>query len=317
MKQLVTTVVLPAYNEELTLKETILDFANELPDAYIVIIDNNSKDRTYDIAKNTLETNNLNGTVLFERRQGKGYAIRKAFTEIKSDIFIMADADLTYPAKDVHKLLKPVIEGKADLVVGDRHSEGQYKKENKRTFHDSGNDLVKRLINALFKSNLRDIMSGYRVLNSTFVKNYPIMVSGFELETDMTLHALDKRFNLIEIPIDYSDRPTGSYSKLNTFQDGFRVLLTIFNIFRHYKPLLFFSSFAGAFMLLGLIIGMPVINDYLVYDYVYHVPSAILATGLEIMALMSLIVGLILDSIERNNKQLFEHKIIKFKDMKR
>ena len=317
MKQPDVAVILPAYNEALTIRQTILDFAGELPDAHIVVIDNNSEDATGDIARDCFKELGIRGTLLRERRQGKGNAVRKAFTEIDADIYVMADADTTYPAKDVHKLIRPVVDGEADLVVGDRRSLGRYRQENKRSFHDFGNDLVKRLINILFASDLKDIMSGYRVFNRVFVKNYPIMVGGFELETDMALHALDKRFNIIELPIDYVDRPEGSLSKLNTFQDGFRVLLTIFNILRYYKPLYFFTLFALFFMCAGVLVGVPVINDYIVYQYVYHVPSAILATGLEIMALMSFIVGLILDSIETNNKKRFEHRIVAFKNRKR
>ena len=303
-------VILPAYNERLTIGDTILDFAKELPKARIIVIDNNSNDGTSELAWSAIRENNIKGEVLFESFQGKGFAMRKAFKEIDADIYIMADADLTYPAKDVHKLMQPVINGDADIVVGDRHSGGHYQKENKRNFHGFGNRLVKNMINFLFKSKLNDIMSGYRVFNKKFVKNYPIMVDGFQLETDMTLHCLDKRFGIIEIPIDFVDRPDGSVSKLNTITDGAKVIFTIFNIFRVYKPLKFYSAFFLMFSILSLTAAYPVIDDWIVHRYVYHVPLAILSTGLGIIAILSLSLGLILDAITQQYNVNYEHKLL-------
>lgn len=303
-------VILPAYNESQTIEGTIQQFHEELPDAHFVVIDNNSSDDTGSIVHKVFTEQDINGTLLFEGRQGKGNAIRKAFTEIEADIYVMSDADMTYPAHHVHDLIKPVLHGEADLVVGDRHSGGNYREENKRGFHQFGNSLVKWLVNKLFKANLADIMSGYRVFSRHFVKNYPILVAGFQIETDMTLHALDKRFIIREIPIDYQDRPQGSESKLDTFSDGARVLSTIFQILRYYRPMIFFGSISAVFFLSGLVAGYPVIMDWILYQYIYHVPLAILAAGLEISAILSLGIGLILDSITHQNKMSFEHQLL-------
>lgn len=306
-------LILPAYNEALTIKDTIQSFHEFLPKtASIFVVDNNSSDTTQAIASNILNTLDRETGLLFESAQGKGNAIRTAFTQIDAEIYIMADADMTYPADMLDTLLKPVLDGSVDMVVGDRHSLGDYEVENKRPLHNFGNTLVKRLINKLFGSNLQDIMSGYRVMSKKFVKNYPILVSGFQLETDMTLFALDKRFKVKEIPISFTDRPEGSFSKLNTFSDGMKVLLTIFNIFRHYKPLRFFFIVAILFSVVGIIVGIPVISDYLQYKYVYHVPSAILASGLEVLALLSFMVGIILDSMAQKDRINFELRLMDF-----
>lgn len=306
-------VILPAYNEELTINATILDFAKYLPEAEIVVVDNNSKDNTNQIAKKTFEVNKINGRVIFESLQGKGFAVRKAFTEIDADIYIMADADMTYPAKDVSKLMKPVIDGIADIVIGDRHSGGHYAKENKRNLHGLGNNLVKNMINILFKTDLKDIMSGYRVFSKKFVKNYPILVSGFQLETDMTLHTLDKRFRIIEIPIDFIDRPEGSFSKLNTYSDGFKVLMTIFNIFRIYKPFKFYFLLFTFFTMLTLLAGFPVVLEFIQTGFVAHIPLAILSVGLGLISIITLTLGLILDAITHQHNIDFEHKLINYK----
>lgn len=307
-------LLLPAFNEAQTIADTILDFHRELPRTRIIVIDNNSSDATAEIARETFEKHRCNGTVMHEKRQGKGNAVRSAFAQIDADIYIMADADLTYPAKDIHALLVPVLEQEADIAVGNRHANGRYKEQNKRSFHNFGNNLVTKSINTIFACDLKDIMSGYRVFSRQFVKNYPVLVEGFQLETDMTLHALDKRFRIVEVPIDFVDRPEGSFSKLNTFSDGFRVLMTIFNIFRYYKPLQFFSVFASIFFLLGIAFGIPSIIDFIVHRYVYHLPSAVLAASLEVLSLISFVVGVILDSIEHHNKQRFELRMIDYLD---
>lgn len=233
-------VVLPAYNEEQTIAAAIEDFHQALPDAAVWVINNRSSDATEQTALDTLTRLGCKGGVVNERRPGKGNAVRRAFLDIDADIYILADADLTYPAAQAHELMAPVIAGEADMVVGDRHSSGRYATENKRALHGFGNRLVRDLVNKLFHSDLADIMSGYRVFNRRFVKSYPVLVEGFEIETDMTLHALDKRFRIVEIPVDYRDRPAGSFSKLNTLRDGARVLGTIGNVLRYYRPLFFF-----------------------------------------------------------------------------
>jgi len=223
---------------------------------------------------------------------------------------VLCDADLTYPAARVHDLIQPIAQNRADMAVGDRRSGGHYKNENKREFHNFGNELVKYLINKLFRADLADIMSGYRVFSRKFVKNYPIMVEGFQIETDMTLHALDKRFRIVEIPVEYKDRPSGSFSKLNTFSDGAKVLFTIAQILRYYRPLLFFGGMSLLFGLMGLAASAPVFLDWIRFRYIYHVPLAILAAALEMVAVMSLSAGLLLDSIAHQHKMDFEQALL-------
>lgn len=303
------SIILPAFNEELTIKDTILSFYNELPDAEIVVVDNNSKDNTSKIVKEVFKEFNINGKLLYEPRQGKGNAIRYAFKKIESDIYVMADADMTYPASEIHKLIEPILCDDVDMCVGDRLTNGDYKKENKRPLHTFGNELVKKLVNKLFNSEIVDIMSGYRAFSKKFVKNYPILVEGFELETDMTLHALDKRFKVKEISISYKDRPIGSFSKLNTLNDGIKVLFTIFQIFRYYKPFLFFSIISLFFALGSILSSIPVFSDWILYKYIYHLPLAILATGLGLISIILFSVGIILDTITHQNKLEFEQRI--------
>jgi len=303
-------VVLPAYNEEQTIAATIEDFHAALPGAAIWVINNRSTDSTEQTALATLAPLECGGGVINEIRPGKGNAVRRAFLDIDADIYVLADADLTYPAAQVHELMAPVIAGEADMVVGDRHSSGHYAAENKRVLHGFGNRLVRDMVNKLFHADLADIMSGYRVFNRRFVKSYPILVEGFEIETDMTLHALDKRFRIVETPIDYRDRPVGSFSKLNTLSDGARVLKTIGNILRYYRPLVFFGGAAVFLAALGLLAGMPVIDEWVRERYISHVPLAILATGLEIGAIVLVAIGLILDSITHQDKRNFERDIL-------
>ena len=303
-------IILPAYNEELTIAGTIQSFVTELPSATIIVVDNNSKDSTSKIAKQTFKELNIDGRVIHESRQGKGNAVRRAFLEVNADIYVMSDADMTYPADRVRDLMEPIIEGRADMVVGDRHSSGHYASENKRALHGFGNRLVRNLVNRLFKSKLADIMSGYRVFSRRFVKSYPILVEGFEIETDMTLHALDKRFRIIEIPVEYRDRPDGSVSKLNTLSDGTKVMFTIARILRYYRPLAFFGGGALMVGLLGLLAALPVFNDWVRDQFIHHVPLAILATGLEIVAVLMLAIGLILDAIAHQDKRAFERELL-------
>jgi len=303
-------VILPAFNEALTIEACIADFHAHLPDAQIWVINNRSTDNTGSIAKAAMVRLGCAGGVIDEARPGKGNAMRRAFMEIDVDVYLLADADTTYPASQAWQLIEPIISGAADLVVGDRHSAGNYALENKRALHGFGNRLVRYLINRLFNASLVDIMSGYRAMSRRFVKNYPILVPGFEIETDMTLHALDKRFRIIEIAVAYKDRPEGSFSKLSTLSDGIRVLATIGNILRYYRPLFFFGSAAIFIGLLGLLAGAPVIDDWIRHRYIYHVPSAVLAAGLEIIAIVLLAVGLILDSIAHQDKRIFERGLL-------
>lgn len=273
-------IIIPAYNEEQTIAATIEDFYHAAPSSEIIVVDNNSKDVTFDIATTTLQKLRAAGRVIIERQQGKSNAVRRAFMDVDADIYIMVDADCTYSAADLKKLLEPVLSGSADMVVGDRHATGDYAKENRRRFHNFGNELVCQLINRAFGSRLNDILSGYRVFSGRFVKNFPILSAGFELETELTLHALDKRFRILEIPISYRDRPVGSESKLNTFRDGFRVVRTIFSILRFNRPFLFFGATALLFGFAGVLVGSTPVIEFYETKRILHLPSAILATGL-------------------------------------
>lgn len=301
---------LPAFNEEQTIESTIRDFYKELPNAQIWVINNQSTDATEEIALRTIADLGCLGGLIRENRKGKGNALRRFFLTVNADLYLIADADLTYPASRANSLLDPIIHDDADMVVGDRRSDGHYLTENKRPFHGIGNEIVCKLVNKLFRSNLKDIMSGYRSFSREFVLTYPILVDGFEIETDMTLHALDKRLRILEIPIEYKDRPPGSASKLNTVKDGIRVLLVIAKIVRYYKPLFFFSLLSFTFIILGFIAAYPVILDWYKFKYIYHVPLAILSVGLEVTAALLMAIGLILDSIAHNNRSVFEEKII-------
>lgn len=303
-------IILPAYNEEQTISDTLFTFHKEIPEAELWVINNNSSDRTAFLAHKTIAELGARGGVINEERQGKGNAVRRAFRDIEADFYILCDADLTYPAAQALDLLRPLERGEADMVVGDRRAEGRYNKENKRRFHNFGNLLVQFCVNSLFGAKLNDIMSGYRAFTREFVKNYPILVAGFEIETDMTLHALDKRFRIMEIPVKYRDRPVGSVSKLNTFGDGFRVLKTIAKILRHYKPLYFFGFCSLIFGISGIMAAIPVFIDYITNNYIYHIPLAVLATGLELIAMLMLSIGLILDSNSYYDKSNFERSLL-------
>lgn len=309
-------VILPAFNEEMTIKKSILDFYTSLPSASIYVINNNSTDQTEFIANKTLSKNKIHGGVLNEIKQGKGSALKKAFCEIDADIYLIADADGTYPAFRAFELIEPLIKGEADMVVGDRHSIGQYKKQNKRMFHNVGNKLVLLIINLFFRSNLHDVMSGFRALKRDFVQNYPVIVEGFEIETDLTLFALDKGFRIKEIPIEYKERPLGSFSKLNTFADGTKVVLTIFQMFRIYKPFFFFALLSGVFFISALFFGLPVINEYIISKFIYRVPLAILSAALMILSFIAIGLGIMLDAIARQNRINFEFRMLdkSFKD---
>lgn len=302
-------VLIPCYNEELTVKKVINDFQRELPNADIYVYDNNSKDDTAKIAKQE------GAIVRREYRQGKGNVVRSMFADIDADIYVMVDGDDTYPASFVHKLIEPVKNGEADMCIGDRLSNGTYFKENKRLFHNFGNNIVKWSINVLFKSKLKDIMTGYRVFNKTFVKNMPIMSEKFEIETEMSLYALDKKYTIKEIPIDYRDRPKGSVSKLNTISDGIKVVRTIFKMYRSYYPFKFFMCISLVFVILSLIVGVPVIYEYFKNWYVSKLPSAVLASGLMTLAFVVGLCGMTLDVIARQNRENYAMQILNYRKM--
>ena len=304
-------VLIPCYNEELTIEKVIKDFKKELPNADIYVYDNNSKDKTAEIAKK-------NGAIVkHEYRQGKGNVVRSMFRDVDADIYVMVDGDDTYPAEEVHKLIKPIVEGKADMVIGDRLTNGTYQKENKRHFHEFGNNLVRKSINILFKTNLKDIMTGYRVFNKIFVKNMPVMSPKFEIETEMSLHALDKKFIIEEIPIVYRDRPAGSVSKLNTVSDGIKVVETIIKMFKDFKPRQFFWVISLIFIILGLIVGIPVIIEFIKTNYITKVPSAVLATGIMIFALITAQCGVILDTVVKQNRENYELQLSRYTDIEK
>ena len=307
-------IIIPAYNEEQTIKDVILDFwfysNKHLYDYSIYVMDNNSKDNTNQIAKQTFLESNINGKVIFVKRQGKANAVKVAFRKINADAYVMIDADSTYWAEDIDKFIAPIINDDIDMVIGDRMSSGHYAQENKRAFHGFGNSLVKKMINYIFKSKLQDIMTGYRGFSRRLVKNYPILCEGFELETDMSIFCLEHKFNVLEVPIKFTDRPEGSFSKLNTYRDGIKVIMTILNMFRNYKPLQFFSLIGTILLILGLIAGaFPIIN-YIETKYVQQVPMAILAVGLIITSMLAFSIGLILSSVRRYQNINFELRIL-------
>lgn len=292
-------VLIPCYNEELTVEKTVSDFKRVLPNADIYVYNNNSKDRTKELALKA------GAIVKDEYRQGKGAVVRSMFRDIEADVYIMVDGDDTYPAEEVEGLITPVLEGKADMVIGDRLSSTYYT-ENKRPFHNFGNSLVKGLINFLFKSDINDIMTGYRSFSKKFVKCMPVMSDGFQIETEMTIFALTNNMQVVNVPITYRDRPEGSESKLNTYSDGFKVLLTLFNLFKDNRPFLFFGSISIVIFIIGLLIGIPVIDEFIKTAYITKVPSAILAAALMLNAFLMFSVGIILDAIKNEKRYLFE-----------
>ena len=302
-------VIIPALDEETTIKEVILGFHKYLPSAEICVVDNASTDNTYQIAEETLQSIPVKGYILKELSLGKGNALRRAFIELDWDIYITVDADLTYDPKNILELIEPVISNKADIVVGDRHSNNIYKNQNDRRFHEFGNRLVRKLINIIFNTNLNDIFSGYRVLNKRFAKNMPIITSNFEIETEMTICALIYKFRIKEIPINYLNRISGSVSKLNTISDGAKIIKALLMIIIDYKPLSFFGSLSLILFIASLAIGTPVINEYILTKYITHVPLAILATGTMITSLLFFAVALILNVLTRSNLRTILLKI--------
>lgn len=292
-------VLIPCYNEEKTIQKVVKDFKEALPEADIFVYNNNSKDRTAELATEA------GAIVRNEYRQGKGNVIRSMFRDIDADCYLMIDGDDTYPAEHAREMVDYVLNGQADMVIGDRLS-STYFKENKRPFHNSGNVLVRKLINGLFKSKVKDIMTGYRAFSKPFVKNFPVLSKGFEIETEMTIHAVDKNFLLKEIPVNYRDRPKGSVSKLNTYSDGFKVIKTIFRLFKEYYPLKFFGWLSFLFVLLTAGLFTPVLVDYIRTGLVARFPTLIVASVCGVAALLSLFTGIMLDVIVKKHRQLYE-----------
>ena len=302
-------VLIPCYNEELTIEKVVKDFKRELPEADIYVYDNNSKDKTAELAEKA------GAIVRRENRQGKGNVVRTMFREIEADIYVMVDGDDTYPADFVHELIKPIKNNEADMVIGDRLSNGTYQQEIKKNFHEFGNNLVRGAINLLFNNKLKDIMTGYRVFSRMFVKNMPIMSPNFELETEMTLFALDKKFRIKEIPIVFRERPEGSESKINTVSDGIKVIKTIIKMFKDHKPLKFFSILFVIFLILGLVVGIPVVVEFYKTGYITKMPSAILATGLITLAVIMEQCGLILHTIVKQHREDYELNLLRYQQI--
>ncbi len=294
-------VLIPCYNESRTIAKVVRDFKQALPDARIYVYDNNSTDGTDEIARAA------GAIVRYEYRQGKGNVIRTMFRDIDADCYLMIDGDDTYPAEHAREMCDLVLSGAADMVIGDRLS-STYFTENKRPFHNVGNVMVRKFINMFWrpKNPILDVMTGYRAFSRLFVKSFPVLSKGFEIETEMTIHALDKNFLLRSVPVNYRDRPAGSESKLNTYVDGAKVIMTIFNLYRDYKPLKFFGMVALLLAIISLILFVPVFLQYLQTSLVPRFPTLIVSGFLMLAALLSLACGLILDTIAKNNRKTFE-----------
>ena len=299
-------VLIPCYNEAVTIAKVVDDFKRELPEAAIYVYDNNSKDDTAKIAAEH------GAIVRREPRQGKGNVVRSMFRDIDADYYIMVDGDDTYPAEAAHDLIAPLAAGEADMTVGDRLSNGSYGEENDRAFHGFGNDLVRWLIKAIYGFAFDDVMTGYRAFNRAFVKTMPVLSEGFQIETELSIHAVDKRWRIIDVPIEYRDRPEGSYSKLSTFGDGAKVLKAIASLFKEYKPLAFFGWISLILVALGLIVGIPVITAFVATGVVLRIPSTVLAVGLVFCGCLSMTAGLILDSVAKANRKQWELEVYKF-----
>lgn len=292
-------VLIPCYNEAKTIKKVVEEYKAALPEADIYVYDNNSTDGTDEIAQKA------GAIVRYEYRQGKGNVIRTMFREIDADCYLMIDGDDTYPAENARQMCDLVLSGKADMVIGDRLS-STYFTENKRPFHNFGNRIVRFLINKLFKNKVKDIMTGYRAFSYEFVKGFPVLSKGFEIETEMTIHSVDKNYKLVEIPVTYRDRPEGSVSKLNTYSDGIKVLKTIATLFKEYKPFLFFSMISFILLVLGIILVIPVLVSYFKTGLVMRFPTLIVSCIAFVMAGLLWCSGIILDVIAKKHKQLYE-----------
>ena len=296
-------VLLPCYNEASTIAKVVTDFRAALPEADIYVYDNNSTDGTAQVAQQA------GAIVRHEPVQGKGNVIRRMFREVEADCYLMADGDDTYPAEQARQIVTPVLEEHVDMVIGDRLS-STYFEQNKRPFHNGGNRVVRWLIRRFWHTDIHDIMTGYRAFSRTFVKNFPVMSGNFEIETEMTIHALDRRFLLREVPVVYRDRPQGSVSKLNTFSDGISVLKTIVLLYKEYRPLRFFSWLAAFLTLAGVLLLIPVLVEYFHTGLVPRFPTLIVSMFLLLAALLSLFTGLCLDVIVTKDRKNYELRLL-------
>ncbi|MBR2499546.1 MAG: glycosyltransferase [Clostridia bacterium] len=296
-------VLIPCYNESKTIAKVVTDYKRELPQATVYVYDNNSSDGTDEIAKKA------GAIVRYEHMQGKGNVIRRMFREIEAECYIMADGDDTYPAEFAHELVDKILVDGADMVVGDRLS-STYFTENKRPFHNFGNTLVRKSINTLFKSNIKDVMTGYRAFSYRFVKTFPVLCKGFEIETEMTIHAVDKNMHVENVITTYRDRPDGSESKLNTYSDGLKVLKTIIKLYKNYKPLSFFTTISAFLVILAAIFFMPVLVHFVKFGNVPNFPTLIVCGFAVLAAINSFFAGMILSTIKQKSKQDFEMRLI-------
>lgn len=295
-------ILIPCYNESKTFEKVVRDYKAVLPEAVIYVYDNNSTDNTDEIARAA------GAVVRYEYQQGKGNVIRRMFREVEAKCYLMVDGDDTYPAEYATQLVEEVLEKQADMVVGDRLS-STYFTENKRPFHNMGNSLVRKSINTLFKNEIKDVMTGYRAFSYLFVKTFPVLSKGFEIETEMTIHAVDKNMRVANVVIDYRDRPEGSESKLNTYSDGLKVLKTIFKFYKNYKPLPFFSIITLILFAIGIAFFVPVLITYIDTGLVPQFPSLIASGFFVLAALQSLFVGLTLDVLRQRDKHDFEMRL--------
>ncbi len=297
-------VLIPCYNEEKTVEKVVRDFKAVLPEAVIYVYDNNSSDRTVELAEKA------GAVVRHEYMQGKGNVIRRMFREIDAEVYVMTDGDDTYPAEFAREMVDKVLEHQADMVVGDRLS-STYFTENKRPFHNFGNSLVRGTINRLFHTEIKDIMTGYRAFSYQFVKTFPVLSKGFEIETEMTIHAADKNMQVDNVIIEYRDRPEGSESKLNTYSDGAKVLMSIAKLYRNYKPMNFFGLLALVLAVMSTGFFIPVLMEYIATGLVPKFPTLI-ACGFAMMAaIQSVFAGLVLSAGAQRSRQEFEMNLIK------
>ena len=303
-------VLIPCYNEERTVEKVVADFQRALPEAVVYVYNNNSTDRTAELAEKA------GAVVRNEYKQGKGNVIRSMFQDIDAACYIMADGDDTYPAEAARELADQVLHHGADMVVGDRLSSTYYT-QNKRPFHNFGNALVRWGINLLFDNDIKDIMTGYRAFSYEFVKTFPVLSQGFEIETEMSIHAVDKNMQIENVVIDYRDRPEGSVSKLNTYSDGFKVIRTIFRLYRSYHPLGFFGIIALLLAVLSLLFFVPIVGEYVHTGLVDRFPTLIVCGFTMIAAIQSLFTGLTLDTRRKKDRQDFEMELLLAKGEKR
>jgi len=303
-------VLIPCYNESKTIQKVIKDWQAVLPEARVYVYDNNSTDGTDVIAREA------GAIVRYEHQQGKGNVVRRMFLEIDALCYIMVDGDDTYPAEDGKQMVHEVLNNDVDMVIGDRLS-STYFEENKRPFHNFGNTIVRFAINYIFKNNIRDVMTGCRAFSYRFVKSFPVVSQGFEIETEMTIHAVDKNMYLKNHVITYRDRPEGSVSKLNTVSDGLKVLKTILHLFCDYKPLQFFSLIAGVLILLATAFFVPVFNEYLATGLVEKFPTLFVCGFCVIVAMMSFFSGMILQTFKHKERREFEFRLQEISNWKK